>query len=81
MNTLQQILEDQFLFKKIIVPLPERNDRGKVIPNRFVDCMGQCTFIGSNPIMGWDLQVTVDGMPLPVKHVNDICIYTPKRFR
>jgi hypothetical protein len=71
-SALQNILQEQFLNKRIIVPIAERDQRGKIIPNRFTTCAGVCTFIGSNKIMEWELQVTVDGMPLPVKHVNDI---------
>jgi hypothetical protein len=56
------------------VPIAERDQRGKIMPNRFTTCAGVCTFIGSNEIMGWELQVTIDLMPLSVKHVNDIQI-------
>lgn len=71
-TTLNQILQEQFLNKRITVPIPERDNKGKVIPNKFQQCSGTCQFIGSNPFLGWDLQVTVDGTPIQVKHINEI---------
>jgi hypothetical protein len=57
MNTgLQAILQEQFLNKQIIVPIVERDQVGKIMPNRFTTCSGVCTFIGSNKIIGWELQ-------------------------
>lgn len=76
---LQTLLQTEFLNKVLLVPVAERDNWGKVIPNRFVDCAGQCTFIGSNQFMGWDLQVTVDGLPVVVKHINDIKIIERKQ--
>lgn len=75
---LQTVLKQQFLNKWIVIPIIERDQRGKNIPNKYTTCAGRCTFIGSNQIMGWELQVTVDGMPLAVRHLNDIVIQEQK---
>lgn len=81
MNTeLESILKDQFLNKKISVFIQDRDNYGKLIPNKYVTCVGQCTFIGSNPYLNWDLQVTIDGMPVRVRHVNDLAL-VPERTR
>lgn len=78
---LQQLLQDQFLGKVILVPVPDRDNRGKVIPNKFVDCAGQCTFVGSNEVLGYDFMVVIDGMPVQVNHINDIRLrLTKKRY-
>jgi hypothetical protein len=77
MKQLQKLLEDQFLNKRISVPIPERDNKGKVIPNKFQQCAGICQFIGPNPLLGWDLQVTVDGTPIQIRHINDIKIQEP----
>jgi hypothetical protein len=82
MNPLQKLLEDQFLNKRITVPIPERDNKGKVITNKFQQCTGICQYIGSNPFMKWDLQVTVDGTPIQVRHINDITLApTPTRIK
>lgn len=79
---LQSLLIQQFLNKRIIVPITERDNRGKTIPNKFTTASGQCTFIGSNNVLGWEIQVTVDGMPIQVKHINDIVLApVPNRIR
>ena len=70
--SLLSILQDQFLNKYITVPVPERDNYGRTIPNKTVDIAGQCTFIGENKIMGWEIQVTVDLMPIQIKHINNI---------
>lgn len=69
---LQQILQEQFLDKVIFIPVAERDNNGKIIPNKFVDCTGHCTFIGSNEILGYELFVVIDNCPFPVKHIKDI---------
>jgi hypothetical protein len=74
---LLQVLQDQFLGKQIIVPLQERDNKGKLMPFKYSDVLGQCTFIGENKILNIDLQVTVDGMPIQIKHINDIKLFTP----
>lgn len=76
--SLLSILQDQFLNKRITVVVPERDNNGRTIPNKFTTCSGLCTFIGSNNVLQWDIQVTVDGMPIQVKHINDI-VLTPER--
>ena len=77
---LQTLLEQQFLNKRISVPIPDRDQNGKTIPNWFVQCTGICTFIGSNHIMGWEIQVTVGSTPIPVKHINDIQIVPERKI-
>jgi hypothetical protein len=69
------ILQDQFLNKKITVPIPERDNSGKTIPNKFQQCTGICSYIGPNNTLNWDIQVTVDGTPIQVKHINDIKLF------
>lgn len=71
---LQQILQDQFLNKRITVPIPERDNRGRTIPNKYTTASGICQYIGSNNVLGYDIQVTVDGMPLQIRHINDIVL-------
>jgi hypothetical protein len=78
--SLLSILQEQFLNKKITVPVLERDQRGRTIPNKYTTASGQCTFIGSNPVLGYDLQVTIDGMPIQIKHINDISL-TPDPIR
>lgn len=71
--TLKTILEQQFLNKRILIPVPERDQKGKLIPTKTINIAGQCTFIGSNETLGWDIQVTLDDqMPVQVSHINDI---------
>ena len=79
-STLLSVLQDQFLNKRITVPVNERDNRGRIIPNKFTTCSGQCTFIGSNQFLNWDIQVIVDGMPIHIKHINDI-VLTPQPLR
>jgi len=69
---LKSVLEEQFLNKWIIIPVPERNQIGNLIPNKTVDAGGICQYIGSNKIMNYEIQVTIDGMPVLVKHINNI---------
>ena len=78
-KSLQHILEEQFLHKKIVVPIAERDQRGKIIPNRFTECAGTCQYVGQNQLMGWELQVVIDEMPLPVRHLNDIKIQPERK--
>lgn len=78
---LIKILQEKFLNKDLSVPIPLRNNQGKIIPNKYTDCSGHCTFIGDNKIMNWNLQVTLDDMPIQVNHINDIKIVTIKKFR
>jgi len=78
--SLLSVLQDQFLNKRITVPVNERDNRGKIIPNKYTTASGQCTFIGSNPYLNYDIQVTVDGMPIQIKHINDI-VLNPQPIR
>jgi len=81
MNTeLLKVLQEQFLGKRIAVFVEDRDNQGKIIKNKRVQCTGTCTFIGSNPVLEWDLQVTIDGMPVRVQHINDITL-APERTR
>jgi len=64
------------------VPVPLRNNQGKTIPNKYTNCVGHCTFIGNNPVLGWNLQVTLNDMPIQVNHINDIQLAIPyKKLR
>jgi hypothetical protein len=67
-------LEEIFLNKTIEVPFPYRDERGKIVPNKFGIIRGVCTFIGENKILNWPLQVTIDRTPVEVKHINHIKI-------
>ena len=63
----------QFLIgKRIRVPVPKRDNFGKVMTGQFTKVSGVCQFVGPNPNLGWELQVTVNRMPIKVEHVNDI---------
>jgi hypothetical protein len=77
-----KILNDQFLGKRITLPVPARDNYGKVIPNKFVEAAGQCTFIGTNTVFEWELHVDIENMPVRVRHINDIKLApTPNRIR
>lgn len=71
---LQQILQDQFLNKRIAVVVPERDNKGKIIPNKNSTMYGVCTYIGENKTLGWEIQVNVNHTPIQLKHVNDISV-------
>ena len=79
-SQLKTVLEQQFFNKKITVPVPARNDYGKIIPNKFQHCTGTCTYIGDNQYLKWDIQVTIDRMPIKINHINDI-VLTPTSLR
>lgn len=49
----------------------ERDNVGKVIPNKFTTVVGICTFIGINEHLGW-LQVTVDRYPIQIRSLDDV---------
>lgn len=82
MNTaLQSVLNQEFLNKRISIPIPERDNRGRIIPNRFVQCTGTCNYIGNIPVYGeTDIYIVLDGMPILVRHMNDI-VLTPPAYR
>jgi hypothetical protein len=80
--SLLSILQDQFLNKKITVVIPELDNRGKIIPNKYTTASGICQYIGSNNVLGYQLQVTIDGMPIQINHINDITLNPePRRIR
>ena len=63
----------QFLIgQRVRVKVPFRDNFGKVVPNQFTTACGVCEFVGPNPRLGWELQITIGRMPVKVEHVNDI---------
>jgi 16S rRNA U516 pseudouridylate synthase RsuA-like enzyme len=83
MNTaLKSVLEDQFLHKYISVPVVERDQWANEIDNRFVNCTGKCLYIGTIPVFSAeDLYVVIDGMPVRVRHMNDIVLINKPKDR
>jgi len=71
---LQEILNDQFLNKRVLVRVLERDKFGKNIPDSFVWIGGICTFIGSNRLLKIDLQINLENHPVWIKHISDIKI-------
>lgn len=81
-TTIQNILSNEFLGKKITVPVPERDNNGRTILNKTDLRTGVCEYIGAIPILKWELAVVIDGMPVEVKHVTHINhLVLPKRIR
>ena len=81
-TTIQNILSAEFLGKKITVPVPERDNNGRTIPNKTDLRTGVCEYIGAMPIMKWELAVVIDGMPVEVKHITHIKhLVLPARIR
>lgn len=81
-TTIQNILSNEFFGKKITVPVPERDNNGRLIPNKTEPRTGVCEYIGAIPIMKWELAVVIDGMPVEVKHITHIKHLTlPTRIR
>lgn len=58
--------------KRVQVPCPARDEKGFIIEGRYVTIAGTCDWIGSNEVMGYALQATIDRMPLEVQRLEQI---------
>lgn len=64
---------DNLIGKKIRVSINDRDDNGKIIPNRFIFMDGICTFAGYNDILEvW--QVTIGRTPIFPIQFKDVKI-------
>ncbi len=81
-TTIQNILSQEFLGKQITVPVNERDNTGRFTTYKTVQCTGMCQYIGSIPVLKWELAVVIDGMPVEVKHISHILhTVVPARIR
>ncbi|NJO63636.1 MAG: hypothetical protein HC836_37240 [Richelia sp. RM2_1_2] len=75
--TLDQILQEQFINKRVHVKIRSRDKRGKELPhnqNEFDIAGGVCTFIGANDLLSIPLQINLNDHPIRVEHVNHITL-------
>lgn len=61
----------RFLNKKVRVKIPQRDRKGKVIPNQYTPVTGICTFVGYNSALETK-QITVDRFPISIGSYNEI---------
>lgn len=71
MNQLTSILQDQFLDKEVEVQIPERDNFGRQT-NKMIVLQGKCVWIGENELLEIPLQLTLNRMPITVKHITYI---------
>lgn len=70
-----------YIGKTVKVPVPKRDDKGKVIPGKFSSVIGKCQYFGPNPLDNNNLIVVVDRMPIKVKKYSDVeLVDDPKKY-
>lgn len=75
---LSQLLADEFLGKLVEVMIPERDNYGKEIPGKYIPIRGICRFIGENKLLDIPLQITIDGTPCRLDHINHVKLVEKK---
>ena len=51
-----------------------RDDKGKLIPGKFIEVGGTIEYLGPNKFLGWELQITIDRCPFELEKVTDFRI-------
>lgn len=60
------------LNKRVEITIQARDDKGKLIPNKYTQATGICTFVGENKWLNWPLQVTINRTPFQIRSLKDI---------
>lgn len=67
-------LWNELVGKLVQTKLPLRDNNCKIIKGKYDTIVGPCNYIGPNEYLGYQLQITVGGMPIEVIHINDIVL-------
>jgi len=57
--------------------VPKRDNFGKET-NELIAVEGECKFIGENEFLDIPLQVTINRMPLRIKHLSEVVLVSQK---
>jgi hypothetical protein len=65
---------DQYIGKIVRVTVPETKVKGLPITKNKVRVQGYCSYLGPNPPLDWDLQVTIARKPIQIKSLDEVTI-------
>ena len=51
-----------------------RDNKGKLIPGKYIEVGGIIEYLGPNEYLGWPLQVTINRCPFELDKITDIQI-------
>jgi hypothetical protein len=65
---------DHYIGKVVRLTIPEQKVKGLPLINGKVRVQGYCSYLGPNPLLDWDLQVTIARMPIQIRSLDEVTI-------